>query len=332
MKLHIYNPEHDISLARDTGGTAIPRAALHARRLYGHVPAYWAQDGDMVVVEDTEGALARLEAEGRSHAKVDFVTLGDVGRLSDGELPAEIVPWGWDRGIAGILTGANPLHARLIPSGTRLREIRKMSSRVFAAEEVLPRVLSAVPGLVGRMEVFSGTGRELAELVRERKQLVLKSPWSCSGRGVRFVRGEMTDNDAGWAANVIGKQGCILVEPLYDKALDFSMEFRADEKSGTEYLGLGIFETGPGGAYRKNTVATEEDKLRIVEKHVPPETLLKVRNAVVGTTSRLFRDRYTGPFGVDMMVVRTGETTGVHPCVELNLRYTMGHAALLRDE
>ena len=37
--------------------------------------------------------------------------------------------------------------------------------------------------------------------------------------------------------------------------------------------------------------------------------------------------RYTGPLGIDMMVV---EHHGVklHPCVEMNLRRTMGHVAL----
>lgn len=34
---------------------------------------------------------------------------------------------------------------------------------------------------------------------------------------------------------------------------------------------------------------------------------------------------YSGPFGIDMMVLNGGK---IHPCVELNLRGTMGHVAL----
>ena len=34
-----------------------------------------------------------------------------------------------------------------------------------------------------------------------------------------------------------------------------------------------------------------------------------------------------GPFGIDMMIVK-GEKYGLHPCVEINLRRTMGHVAL----
>ena len=51
----------------------------------------------------------------------------------------------------------------------------------------------------------------------------------------------------------------------------------------------------------------------------------------VGTScTTLLSGRYTGPFGVDMMVVRHADGAGhsIHPCVELNLRRTMGHVAL----
>jgi hypothetical protein len=43
-----------------------------------------------------------------------------------------------------------------------------------------------------------------------------------------------------------------------------------------------------------------------------------------------FRQFYKGPFGVDMMVVAREECNGfmLHPCVEINLRRTMGHVAL----
>ena len=37
---------------------------------------------------------------------------------------------------------------------------------------------------------------------------------------------------------------------------------------------------------------------------------------------------YRGPFGIDMMVVRGDDGFLLHPCVEINLRRTMGHVAL----
>jgi hypothetical protein len=44
----------------------------------------------------------------------------------------------------------------------------------------------------------------------------------------------------------------------------------------------------------------------------------------------VFKGKYQGPFGIDMMVVSTADKDGflLHPCVEINLRRTMGHVAL----
>ena len=37
--------------------------------------------------------------------------------------------------------------------------------------------------------------------------------------------------------------------------------------------------------------------------------------------------RYVGPLGIDMMLVNTSEDIRLHPCIELNLRRTMGYVA-----
>ena len=52
------------------------------------------------------------------------------------------------------------------------------------------------------------------------------------------------------------------------------------------------------------------------------DLLDRVRDQVL---SRLDLSGYEGPFGIDMMIVKGGL---LHPCVEINLRRTMGHVAL----
>jgi len=44
----------------------------------------------------------------------------------------------------------------------------------------------------------------------------------------------------------------------------------------------------------------------------------------------LLNGQYVGPLGVDMMIVAQENHDGffLHPCVEINLRRTMGHVAL----
>ena len=61
---------------------------------------------------------------------------------------------------------------------------------------------------------------------------------------------------------------------------------------------------------------------------------MDVRQLICKLATELLADQYQGPFGVDMMVVAppTGSSSDtrflLHPCVELNLRRTMGHVAL----
>lgn len=49
---------------------------------------------------------------------------------------------------------------------------------------------------------------------------MLKAPWSSSGRGVRRATlAEMTPQMCGWAAHVVAEQGCVMVEPYYNKGV-----------------------------------------------------------------------------------------------------------------
>ena len=52
MTIHIFNPEHDISLANGMKRVTPPHAARQLRHDLGFIPALWAHDGDMVLVED----------------------------------------------------------------------------------------------------------------------------------------------------------------------------------------------------------------------------------------------------------------------------------------
>jgi hypothetical protein len=49
---------------------------------------------------------------------------------------------------------------------------------------------------------------------------------------------------------------------------------------------------------------------------------------------RVIGDHYVGPLGVDMMILSKPDSQGfsVHPCVEINLRRTMGHVAIAMAE
>ena len=107
------------------------------------------------------------------------------------------------------------------------------------------------------------------------------------------------------------------------------MEFFSDGKGNIEYLGLSLFHAA-NGAYVGNILATEPVKEEMINHYVPMKTLKCIQEKIKLLTGRLYKGKYKGPFGVDMMVVEGKEGRGflLHPCVEINLRRTMGHVAL----
>ena len=337
MTLHVFNPEHDIALASGLENFTSPHAGRQLRHDLGFLPTLWAAPGDGVLVEDAELALASLQRLAMAAKKTLGVTVGKETVLLTGRqtLPdiAAVSPWGWDAALRARLLRAGA-DVRLLPSFDRLDEMRLLSHR-DTARRLLPSL--RVDGTVG--EAWRCTSVDgVADVLAEHSRVVLKAPWSSSGRGIRFVDRTLTAHQLGWLRNLLSQQGAVMAEPYYNKVKDFGMEFISDGCGHVSYLGLSLFHTA-NGAYTGNILATEAAKRHVLTGYVAEELLDAVQTRICEETSQMFKDRYRGPFGVDMMVCASfglndkveminGKCFLLHPCVEINLRRTMGHVAL----
>ena len=52
MILHIFNPEHDMALAANDPFWTAPHAGRQMRADLGWIPALWASDNDLVLVDN----------------------------------------------------------------------------------------------------------------------------------------------------------------------------------------------------------------------------------------------------------------------------------------
>ena len=349
MTLHIFNPEHDIALAANLSNFTAPHAGRQLRNDLGFLPALWAQEGDRVLVQHEESALKAYRRVCHRLVKLGvslitnyefqipkFTTHSSEIVIRNSELTS-IQPWGWDRAIRRELERMG-MTASLLPTAEQIEQIRQLSHRRTSAQ-LLP--LLQMEGTVG--EAFECTAvEEVTELMQRYGRLVLKAPWSSSGRGVRFCdAARLVNNEEliinNWVRNVIKTQGSIMAEPYYNKVKDFGMEFEADAEGRIHYLGLSLFHT-VNGAYVGNILATEIVKREMISRYIPISLLDSVKQRIV---ERLNLDGYVGPFGIDMMIVKSigngnhnsqlsivNCQLGLHPCVEINLRRTMGHVAL----
>ena len=322
--LHIFNPEHDISLAAHLANFTPPRAAWQLRHDLGWLPALWAEDGDMVLVD---ADMPEPPPEWRL-ADVQMVTERDLANSPTLRRRIDAVsPWGWDRAVAGRLSRCGL--SDLLPTDEALCQIRRMSHRAFAATRLLPALVALDGRLVGEAQCVATYPPATCQ------PFVLKSPWSSTGRGIRYVTDEASwRRNQLWAQAVVERQGGVMVEPLYERVQDFAMEFLTTPDRETTYLGLSIFQT-QNGAYTGNLLAAEAQKRALLGCYVDLALLDRVGEVVARWAKQHLAPHYAGPFGVDMMVVRSANpvpsetaTYRLHPCVELNLRRTMGHVAL----
>lgn len=366
LRLHIFNPEHDIALAHGSPLFTSPRAGRQLRADLGFLPALWAGEESVVWTDQPQKAWQAVRRLGLDVPPGLFVDTPSLRRLA--RQVEAVDPWGWDAALCHQLQrlGVNP---RILPTAEELEEVRALSHRRTAKElldsiqhtsltdntigdsikekeEVIETTSKAVElrgeaiELTGETIEPTGKSIELTGEAIEVKdeaallqqlarwpEAVLKAPWSSSGRGVRMVSAPVHSSVLQWALGVMRRQGSLMVEPLYHKVADFGMEFSANAE-GFTYLGLSLFDTS-GTAYTGNVLATEEEKRTKLARYLSPTQIDSLRQLVLNCLEAISPRFRLGPFGIDMMIVRTEDgKVRVHPCVEINFRRTMGHVAI----
>lgn len=326
MVVHVYNPSHDEALAIDKAQYCPSSAARRTGEMFWDVAKHWAAPADVILHLPPDGSL-------RGVAAPDWTTA------------ERIEPWGWDRHIVGVLRRLGAPD-RLLPTEEQLDAIRRLSSRQTAVR-VLEQVNDFLLHAAGGAEAAAAKGSlpnvlraesrwctteaaALAAVAAFGHRAMLKQPWSCSGRGV--WRSD-SPSSANRLRKTLREQGAVEVEPLYDRVADFAMEFFAASDGSVGYEGLSLFATHAGGGYAGNVVASQAELAARLDALVAPASAsaagtplpLDALSALLcRALAIVLAGAYTGPLGVDMMLT----PAGIHPCIEVNLRNTMGRVAI----
>mgnify|MGYP003293542015 FL=1 len=274
-----------------------PRIALRMWETMGEIANLWSEEGDV--------ALTKALVENK-------VDLSGV---------TYVEPWGWDEHLRKRLLKLG-INEDCMPDAATVERIRQLSNRRTYVD-LLSTLRCECCETVGEARYLQDSSS-----LNSSTNIILKAPWSSSGRGVRA----MNEKTMPWAEKTIREQGGIMVEPLYNKVCDFAMEFVWNPIGvrQIEYLGLSLFRnTNDGRAYEGNILASEEYKQQLLSRYVDIELVAKVRCVIAAWMAKQLKGLdVTMPFGVDMMIVDEGGKLKLHPCVEVNLRRTMGYVAL----
>lgn len=303
-KLYLFNPENDMALASGSPYYMAPSSAKKMASDLAVLPAWYADAGSEILVSDFR--------------QVDWLRngcglpLSVTGVLSVSDEHEDIVPWGW-----------SPALKHRLGTG-RMEEVdvdalRTLSSRMTAVS-LLPKL--RIEGTVGESSWFSSL-ENVCEFSMKHGRVLLKAPWSGSGKGIQSLCGLPDDNLKGWIRRIIASQGGIVAEPFYEKVKDFAMEFKVEGEC-LVFIGYSLFETDVRGIYKENVLASDTMIEKMLTEYVSPDLLQTVRKNLQQELASILGGKYQGYLGVDMMVVCCGNAHFIHPCVEVNLRMNMG--------
>lgn len=308
-KLYFFNPDNDLALAAGNGERYTPpAAALDLRRAGALLPLWWCDEGNEVLVETDEAV------EVADSLKSTFGISGTAVRKSEASNHA--APWGWSPLSARLMREGG---AAMVPAPDEIERLRMLSHRRTSIP--LARAMGAEESIVAR-ECFSETEAEAA-IAAAGGDAIIKQPWSSSGRGVMGTRSMRADALRCAIAGTIRRQGSIMVERRLEREADFAALFVSDGRR-VRFEGASVFATLPSGAYAGNIVDSGD---RLMER-IPVDISAAIKGAEEYLTEAV-APHYRGYMGIDMLAYRKGGRLMLDPCVELNLRMTMGVAAML---
>lgn len=275
----------------------------------------------------------------------DLAHLSDIWNRDylEGRTPMPI-PWGWDYDTRLHLHREYKVKMTQLPTDEQLLHIRQLSSRQTTIR-LLDEILQAVPGLRSTCPVWLDTEDAVFEYIRQHDEagraFVFKTPWSSSGRGLALSQNR--GKDGAWhpvaretllthARGTLRRMGGLMAEEwLDDKVQDFAMLFEA-RGSRVHWIGYSLFDNDPatqGTTYRRGYLLSNDR----IESLLTTDAGLQLRPIAVAYEDILTRLLEPllgqawplGYLGIDMMTT----TQGIVPCVELNLRCTMGSVCRL---
>lgn len=331
-RVFIFNPETDYALA--TGRTLynVPARVVAVRRSMAFLPSLFASCGDAILLLDPPDTLPSPTSETLAAIKGKNIELLTPERLSSyihkraekGEKPV-FTPWGWNHTLLHTLRSLH-IPATFLPSAEEIDTLRMLSHRRTAGiiNKTLANLLPGLP-IESASEFFSP--EEAHAFCAKNDFVFLKAPWSSSGRGVVNSHEADAATLEKWIAGCIRRQGSVMIEKGKKKTGDFATEWWIEKGRKPEFLGFSMFRATPAGRYLGNVRISQKE----IEHHLRrlyPNWHNSIIEAQRESIEAHVAPYYSGPAGIDML---TTEDESLVPCVEINLRFTMGMAELFNS-
>lgn len=334
--VYYFNATNDLALANNGIAYTPPALLQNFEADLATLPCFIASSSDYVIVPTVPSAQYIESMEMAGFKMPRFISYQDFfqNRHFEALEIEEIRPWGWSKSTHLLFDDAKQFTSSRFRSGSCASwndELRNLCSRTSARTVLSELTSGCVKEIVPAMAVAQRT-TDLSYIetrLQAGETLVLKLPWSSAGRGLLIVRKDLyNEANKQWIVAGIKSQGYIMVEPWFERHVDFSFLYTYDS-GNLAFNGVSAFQTGSKGQFIGNYVHWSEKHGTDIDKFFTNDRIVDVACLLGDALKKLpLNLLFAGRLGVDAMLVRHCNEWLIHPCVEINFRATIGHIAL----
>lgn len=336
--IYLFNPTCEYAVANGNATWHPNRLLQKMESDLSLLPMYLAQQHDYVLTPDPPSDKFKESLQQFNIDLPKFTSFDSASFKSDLiDIPKNrLLPWGWSPAAHKKL---DPLKNNCSvdfqnsPVYNWKSEYREVYSKKFA-KNILKTILTKYPhqNFIPESEFtqIATTQKQIEDLLKRWGKLMIKAPWSSSGRGLQTIR-RTPIHPKVWEKimGMIKDQGYCIVEPYRDKELDLAFQFLL-EKGKIRFLGFSNFSTDYKGQYNGNNLnglpnGLKSDMIEFAD-HIPQHIIPSLIEVL--EKSDLAKN-YEGIFGVDTLIFRDKKGMPVvNPCMEINVRQNMGLLSL----
>ncbi len=336
--IYLFNPTCEYAVANGRASWQPNQLLQKMEEDLSTLPLFFARPHDVVLVKNLppEEYVEGLKQLGITAPR--FFRIKDIA-TDDSFLNApknRLLPWGWSPAAHHLLEPLKPSCSsafKASPVSLWKTEYREIYSKKFAIS-ILKTVLKLLPEekvLPPRlMTEVCTTKNELERLINRWGKLMVKAPWSSSGRGLQpITKTPVVPKVWEKLMGIVNDQGYAIAEPYLDKVLDMALQFRLSDGK-IKFRGISRFLTDHKGQYQGNYLggwpdAVEPRASGFAESFsdiLPPALIHSVEKSILPSC-------YEGSFGVDTLIFNSEDNLlRINPCLEINVRQNMGLLSL----
>ena len=325
-KIHWFNPGHEDAVRTGNPHYTPPAPVCKMMADLAVLPVWYGNENDYVIInEATETSRFLWSLPAEIQPAVTPILPSEL-HISG---PVEAAPWGLSPHSIHFFESLRAQNENIIVPPWK-EKIKALTGRQTALK-CLSKITTLLPDDVKTLTLplfCATTGEILQYITAYPPPYMLKTPFSCSGRGLFRLPTRYIDLQAArWIAGAFKKQGAISIEPALDKVCDFAMEFESDGNGYISFKGLAVFNTLAKGTYFGNLLGSQTELEKHLSAFIQIAQLRTIQEILTPILTETFGYDYQGYLGVDMMVYRKENNCFIHPLIEINLRYTMGLVA-----